>query len=96
MEQLLAKVYNGDYLSRDESFDVFSNIIEGKMSPVHLASMLTGMKMRGESVEELTGAALASLKYAEAFQKLIMNLRILLVQAVMAQKVLMFRLQVRL
>ncbi len=69
MEQLLAKVYNGDYLSRDESFDVFSNIIEGKMSPVHLASMLTGMKMRGESVEELTGAALASLKYAEAFPK---------------------------
>lgn len=69
MDQLLAKVYSGDYLSQEESFNIFSSIIEGQMSPVHLASILTSMKIRGESVDELTGAALASLKYAEAFPK---------------------------
>lgn len=67
MNQSLLKVYNGEYLSQDESFEIFCNIIEGQVSPIHLASMLTSMKVRGESIAELTGAALASLKYAETF-----------------------------
>lgn len=67
MNQSLQKVFNGEYLSQTESFDMFCHIIEGKVSPVHLASMLTSMKIRGESIEEVTGAALASLKYAETF-----------------------------
>lgn len=67
MNESLLKVYNGEHLSQDESFDIFCDIISGKVSPIHLASMLTSMKVRGESIAELTGAALASLKHAEKF-----------------------------
>lgn len=67
MNQSLLKVYNGEYLSQEESFEIFCNIIEGQVSPIHLASMLTSMKVRGESIAELTGAAMASLKHAETF-----------------------------
>lgn len=63
----LLKVYNGEYLSQTESFDVFSDIIAGNVPPLHVASLLTSLKVRGESVDEVTGAALASLKNAEAF-----------------------------
>jgi anthranilate phosphoribosyltransferase len=46
-------------LTSDESQQVVTALIHGELSPVQMAAFLTAWRVKGETVEELTGAALA-------------------------------------
>ena len=62
----LHKVVNGESLLRAEMRAVVTEIMNGQWSPPQIAALLTALRMKGETVEELTGAAEAMRR--KAFQ----------------------------
>jgi anthranilate phosphoribosyltransferase len=55
----LATIVEGGSLSKDEAHRAMGAVMDGEATPAQLAAMLMGLRMRGETVEELTGFALA-------------------------------------
>lgn len=55
VKEILDKLTKGEKLKKDESKKFMENIIEGKLKDSQIASMLTALKMRGESKEEILG-----------------------------------------
>lgn len=58
----LKKVVEGDSLSRKEAFQTMGDVMEGRVSPTLLASFLTALRIKGETVEEILGSAEAMRK----------------------------------
>ncbi len=56
---LIAKVAAGAELSRHEAFDAFEAMLSGDVTPAQIGGFLLGLRVRGESVEEITGAVSA-------------------------------------
>jgi len=56
---LLAKVAAGAELSRAEAFDAFEAMRSGDVTPAQIGGLLMGLRVRGEGVEEITGAVAA-------------------------------------
>ncbi len=54
---LIAKVASGTALSRDESSRAFDRMMSGEATPSQMGAMLMAMRVRGETVDEITGAA---------------------------------------
>ncbi|MEO8559027.1 MAG: anthranilate phosphoribosyltransferase [Rhodospirillales bacterium] len=54
---LLAKVGNGQSLSRPEAERAFDIMMEGNATPAQMGAFLMALKVRGETVDEITGAA---------------------------------------
>ncbi len=52
----LAKVANGAPLSFDEARDAFGVIMSGEATPSQIGAFLMALRVRGETVEEITGA----------------------------------------
>jgi anthranilate phosphoribosyltransferase len=57
MKELLKKVVGGENLTRAEAADAMDMMLEGTASPVLVSSFLTALRMKGETVEEITGCA---------------------------------------
>ncbi|MBN1345756.1 MAG: anthranilate phosphoribosyltransferase [Phycisphaerae bacterium] len=57
MQALIRKVVKGQDLTRHEAREAFERIMSGQASEVEIAALLTGLACKGESTEELTGAA---------------------------------------
>jgi anthranilate phosphoribosyltransferase len=55
----IAKVAAGGTLRDDEAADAFELMMSGAASPVQMAALLVALRVRGETVEEITGAARA-------------------------------------
>jgi anthranilate phosphoribosyltransferase len=55
----LVSVVGGSTLSRAEAETVMGEIMDGESTPALLAALLTALRMRGETAEELTGFASA-------------------------------------
>ncbi len=59
MREVLKKVCRGcqnpGYISEEEAYEVFKEILDGKADPVHISAFFTGLRMRGESKEEFEG-----------------------------------------
>lgn len=53
----LAKVAGGFALDRAESRAAFDDLLSGEVTPVQAGAFLTALKVRGETVEEIVGAA---------------------------------------
>ncbi|WEV61122.1 anthranilate phosphoribosyltransferase [Streptococcaceae bacterium ESL0729] len=53
----LRKIINFENLSESEMMEVASNMFSGNYNEAQLSSLLTALKMKGESVDELTGLA---------------------------------------
>ncbi|MBY0254425.1 MAG: anthranilate phosphoribosyltransferase, partial [Methylobacterium organophilum] len=53
----LAKVAGGLALDRAEARAAFDDLLSGEVTPVQAGAFLTALKVRGESVEEIVGAA---------------------------------------
>ena len=54
---LIAKVASGALLSRDESALAFDRMMSGEATPSQMGGLLMAMRVRGETVDEITGAA---------------------------------------
>ena len=59
LKPFLTKVSNGQHLSRQEAEDAFAVMMSGDATPAQMGALLMGMRVRGETAEELTGAASA-------------------------------------
>lgn len=62
--ELLPSLADGQVLSLDEMRRAMNELMEGDFDPVQAASFLTALRLRGESAEELAGAALAMREHA--------------------------------
>src|SRR5512139_834155 len=51
------KLVEGLNLSEQEMIAAFSEIMEGKATPAQIGSFITALRMKGETVDEITGAA---------------------------------------
>ncbi|MDD1782691.1 anthranilate phosphoribosyltransferase [Enterovibrio sp. ZSDZ35] len=67
MEAIINKLYDQTTLTQDESQQLFDTIIKGELDPILLASALTALKIKGESPEEIAGAASALTENANPF-----------------------------
>lgn len=55
-KQLIAKVAGGNSLTRDEARDAFDVMMSGEATPSQIGGFLMALRVRGETVEEITGA----------------------------------------
>ncbi len=53
----LNTLLEGKSLSREQVRVVFAELMQGKLSPVQTAALLTALRIKGETVDEITGAA---------------------------------------
>ncbi len=49
----------GEHLDRDSMYEVFCHVMDGKASDVQKSALLIALRMKGETVDEITGAAMA-------------------------------------
>lgn len=66
-EQLLEQLYNRQTLNKAESAVIFNAIMQGELNNEQIAAMLIALRVRGVSIDELSGAVSASLQNAKAF-----------------------------
>ncbi|MEZ8142325.1 anthranilate phosphoribosyltransferase [Enterovibrio sp. FF113] len=67
MDAIINKLYEQESLSREESHQLFDTIIKGEMDPILLAATLTSLKIKGETPDEIAGAASALTENANPF-----------------------------
>ena len=53
---LIGKVATGAALTREESAKAFDHMMSGEATPSQMGGLLMGLRMRGETVDEITGA----------------------------------------
>ena len=61
-EQLLEKLFNNQPLDKAESTFFFTQVMQGKVSNEQLTGALIALKMRGETIDEISGAVTAALE----------------------------------
>ena len=59
MKPFLAKIGDGLTLRRDEAAAAFGVIMNGEATPAQIGAFLMGLRQRGETVDEIAGAATA-------------------------------------
>ena len=64
MKEFLEKVIQNKDLNRAEATEAFDQIMQGKATPVQIAAFLTALRIKGESVDEITGAAQSMRQHA--------------------------------
>jgi anthranilate phosphoribosyltransferase len=68
VRRALAKVMAGGALARAEARDAMGTVMDGQATPAQLAGLLIALRMRGETVDELTG-------FAEAMRQRVVPVR---------------------
>ncbi|MGT0148860.1 hypothetical protein ACT691_00260 [Vibrio metschnikovii] len=89
-KHIIDKLYAQQSLSQLESQQLFDLIIRGELDPILIAAVLTALKMKGETPDEIAGAAQALLANAEPFRVQTTTLRILSAPVAMVQTPLIF------
>ncbi|MDA2917619.1 anthranilate phosphoribosyltransferase, partial [Nitrospinae bacterium AH_259_B05_G02_I21] len=59
IQKAIAKVTEGKDLEEREAFEAMGAIMDGGATPAQIGAFLTALKMKGESVPEITGCARA-------------------------------------
>lgn len=67
IEQLLTQLFERQYLTQQQSAALFGAIMQGELSNEQLAAALIALKLRGENIDEITGAVTALLAAAQPF-----------------------------
>jgi anthranilate phosphoribosyltransferase len=55
-KSLIAKVATGACLTREEAANAFDRMMSGEATPSQMGGLLMGLRVRGETVDEITGA----------------------------------------
>ncbi len=55
--QILNKIYNKENLNIQESFFIFNKIMDGELNDIEITSILIGLKIKTECMDEVIGAA---------------------------------------
>lgn len=66
IKNAIKKVVEGIHLSQEEATVVFDEIMEGKATEAQIGAFLTALRLKGETVEEITGAAKIMRKMANS------------------------------
>lgn len=69
MSKILQLIVDGQSLNQQQAQEFFSEVMQGNIAPELLASVLTALKVKGETPEEIAGAAVAVRDYATKFPK---------------------------
>jgi anthranilate phosphoribosyltransferase len=56
---LIGQVASGATLSRDLAYEAFDSMMSGEVTPSQIGALLMGLRVRGETVDEITGAVTA-------------------------------------
>jgi anthranilate phosphoribosyltransferase len=56
LKSIIGKLATGATLSRDEAASAFDSIMSGEATPSQMGALLMALRVRGETVEEITGA----------------------------------------
>lgn len=59
LKAIIGKVATGAALSRDEAASAFDRMMSGEATPSQMGALLMGLRVRGETVDEITGAVSA-------------------------------------
>lgn len=59
MRQYIAKVIKGEHLTEDEMGKVMTVIMAGEATPAQIGAFATALRIKGETIDEITGAAVA-------------------------------------
>jgi len=59
IEIAIRRIVDGQDLGRDEMHEVFGEVMDGRASDVQKSSLLIALRMKGETADEITGAAMA-------------------------------------
>ena len=57
IREAIETVVKWNHLSEEQTIDVMNQIMTGEATPLQVAAFLTALRMKGETVEEITGAA---------------------------------------
>jgi anthranilate phosphoribosyltransferase len=57
IKETIAKVVKGNDLKEKEMEGIMGEILTGKATPVQIGSFITALRMKGETIDEITGAA---------------------------------------
>ncbi|MEA2463067.1 MAG: anthranilate phosphoribosyltransferase [Acidobacteriota bacterium] len=55
----IKRAVEGQDLGRDEMYEVFGHVMDGRTSDVQKSALLVALRMKGETADEITGAAMA-------------------------------------
>ena len=67
MSNILQQLVDGQSLTQAQAQAFFEQVMQGEIAPELLASTLTALKIKGETSEEIAGAAVAVRNYATKF-----------------------------
>ncbi|WP_420394009.1 anthranilate phosphoribosyltransferase [Acuticoccus sp.] len=56
LKRLIAKLAGGEFLSRAEASEAFAVLMSGEATSAQIGGFLMGLRVRGETVDEITGA----------------------------------------
>ena len=59
LKTIIGKVATGAVLTREEAADAFDRMMSGEATPSQMGGLLMGLRVRGETVDEITGAVSA-------------------------------------
>src|ERR1700691_6694481 len=59
LKSIIGKVAAGATLSREEAASAFDSLMSGEATPSQMGGLLMALRVRGETVEEITGAVAA-------------------------------------
>ncbi len=57
--QSVKRVIEGQHLDRNEMHEVFGHVMDGNASDIQKSALLVALRMKGETADEITGAAMA-------------------------------------
>src|SRR5271169_4422229 len=59
IKALIGQVATGAALSREAAFEAFESMMSGEVTPSQIGGLLMALRVRGETIEEITGAVIA-------------------------------------
>lgn len=57
VQQAIAAIIDGQHLTREAARDVMSEIMDGQATSAQIGSLITALRMKGETIDEITGFA---------------------------------------